>query len=199
MPYVIGCPEPLAKQALLDAAIEFCNKSHAVSVSLDPITVLEGVSTYELDTPSQTGIATVLKLWYEGNIITPIPYESATALFNHPNGTPRYYYGQYVEEAFSVTLLPNPEKTVVDGLRLRVALTPNRDATKVHDILFDRYVDDIVQGAISILCAVPDQPFTDVAQATVAAVRARAGANLARGEIMHGNVQSSISVKMRVF
>lgn len=199
MPYVLGCPEPLAKQALLDAAIEFCNRSHAVSLALDPITVVKGIPTYEVETPTQTGVATVLKVWYEGNIITSLPYESATALFNHPNGTPRYYFGQYVDEVFSITLLPTPEKTVANGLQVRVALTPNRDATQVHDILFDRYVDDIVQGAIGIICAVPDQPFSDTAQATVASMRARVGANHARGEIMHGNVQSSLSVKMRAF
>ena len=199
MPYVLGCPEPLAKQALLDAAIEFCNRSAAVSISLDPITVVKGIATYEVETPAQTGVAAVLRLWYDGHLLTPVPYDTATALFEQSGGTPRYFFGQYVDEVFSVTLMPTPDKPLANGLRIRAALTPNRNATQVHEILFDRYVDDVVQGAIGIICAVPDQPFSDAAQATVASTRARAGANLARGEIMHGNVQSSLSVKMRAF
>lgn len=199
MPYVVGCPEPLAQQALLDAAIEFCTKSNAVSVMLDPVTTISGIATYEIDTPSQTGVSAVLKLWHDGNLILPLPFEQATSLFNNPNGSPRFFFGQYVDEAFCVTLLPTPDKTVANGLRMRAALTPTRSATQVHDILYDRYADAIVQGAISTLCAVPDQPFTDLPQAAAAAMRFRAEANLARGEIMHGNVQSSLSVKMRAF
>lgn len=199
LPYVVGCPEPLAQQALLDAAIEFCNKSNAVSVMIDPITPVKGIATYEIETPAQTGVSTVLKLWYDGKLTPSIPYEQALSLFNNPEGTPRFFFGEYVDEVYSITLLPTPEKTIANGLRLRVALTPTRSATQVHDILFDRYADAIVHGAISILCTVPDQPFTDLKQAAASSVRFRAEANLARGEIMHGNVQSSLSVKMRSF
>lgn len=199
LPYVVGCPEPLAQQALLDAAIEFCNKGNAVSLMLDPITTIKGTATYEIETPTQTGVSTVLKLWYDGNVLSPLPYEQALSLFNNPNGAPRFFYGQYVDEVYSITLLPTPDKTVPNGLQIRVALTPTRSATQVHTILYDRYADAIVQGAISTLSAIPDQPFTNLPQAAAAAVRFRAEANLARGEIMHGNVQSSLSVKMRAF
>lgn len=198
-PYVLGCPEPLAQQALLDSAIEFCTKSNAVSIQISPITATENVNTYVIGTPAQTGVSTILKLWYDGTVLPSIPYEQALSLFNNPNGTPRYYFGQYVNEVYSITLLPTPNKTVVDGLQIRAALTPTRSATEVHSILFDRYADAIVHGAISTLCAVPDQPFTNLPQAAASAVRFRAEANLARGEIMHGNVQSSLSVKMRAF
>ena len=199
LPNVIGCPEPLALQALLDSSIEFCTKSNAVSVQLDALTAVKGVATYEIETPTQTSVSTILKLWYDGTVLPPLPYEQALSLFNNPSGAPRYYFGQYVDEVYSVTLLPTPDKTVANGLQIRAALTPTRSATQVHSVLFDRYADAIVQGAISILCAVPDQPFTDLKQAAAASVRFRAEANLARGEIMHGNVQSSLSVKMRAF
>lgn len=198
LPYVPGCSEPLALQALLDSAIDFCNTASAVSVTLDPITVVDGIATYELETPTGTGVTTVQKVWYDNTILTAIPYESATARGN-PDGTPRYYYGEYVDEVYCITLLPTPEKTKANGLIVRAALTPTRSATQVHELLFDRYLEGVIAGAISIICAVPDQPFTDLKMAQANAVKARAEAAKARGEIMHGNVQSSMSVKMRAF
>ena len=38
LPNVLGCPEPLAQQALLDSAIEFCSRSLAVTTTLDRTT-----------------------------------------------------------------------------------------------------------------------------------------------------------------
>ena len=35
MPYVQGCPEPTASQAILDAAIEFCDKTNVMRQTLD--------------------------------------------------------------------------------------------------------------------------------------------------------------------
>jgi hypothetical protein len=199
LPYVVGCTEPLAKQALLDSAIDFCSRTNVVSITLDPITVLQGVSTYELDTPAQTGVSAVQRVWYEGKILAPAPYEQATELYNQPNGSPRFYYGEYVDEVYSITLTPAPDRKIVNGMRVRVSLTPTRTATQVHDILFDRYAEGIVHGALAILAAVPDQPFTDPVMAGASAIKARAETAIARGEAMHGNVQSSLSVKMRPF
>jgi hypothetical protein len=199
LPYVVGCPEPLAQQALLDSAIDFCQRTSAVSVTLDPITVIKNIPTYEIETPAQTSVGTVQKVWYEGKLVLPAAYEQAIEIYDKPNGTPRFFFGQYVDEVYSLTLVPNPEKTSPNGLIVRAALTPTRTATQVHDLLFDRYVDAIVHGAIYQLCAIPDQPFTNLPQAAASALKARAEVSLARGEAMHGNVQSSKSVKMRAF
>ena len=199
LPYVVGCPEPLAQQALLDSAIDFCNRTSVVSLELDPLTVVKNVDTYEIDTPDQTSVATTLKVWYDGKIIDPVPYEQATGMYSSMNGAPRYYFGSFVDEVYSLTLLPMPRDTLANSLRIRVALTPTRSATQVHSILYDRYADGIVAGAMAIICSIPDQPFTNTSQAAAAAAKARAISAVARGEIMHGNVQSSLSVKMRAF
>lgn len=198
LPNVIGCPEPLALQALLDSSIDFCHRSQVLTYLLDPISVRENVSTYELDTPAQTTVDQVLKVWYDGNLMSSAPYETATALFN-PDGVPRYFYGQDVDETFTVNLLPTPDKTVRNGLLVRVSLRPTRAATEVFDILYERHMDGIVAGALGILMATPDQSFTDLAMAGAQTTKARALANNARFEAMHGRVQSSLSVRMRAF
>jgi hypothetical protein len=198
LPYLIGCPEPLARQALVDAAIDFCGKTNAVSAALDPIPVVSGVATYELDPPAQTSISLVQKVWYDDRLMKPVPYEQAGAIYNAP-GTPRYYYGEYVDESFSLTLWPTPNRNLPDGLRVRTALMPVRDAAQLHTILFDRYVDAVVHGAIVLLASVPDEPYTDLKLAAASAAKLRAAVTAARGEALRGNVQSSMSVMPRGF
>lgn len=198
LPYVVGCPEPLAQQALLDSAIEFCHRSLVVTAMLDPVTIVAGTSTYELDLPAQTAVEQVLDVWRDGTRIEPSPYETTTNLYRTP-ATPQYYYGQDIDEVFNLSLLPSPDTTIANGLRVRVALRPTRSATKVHDILYDRFAEGIVAGALGILMTVADEPFTNPTAAAAQTVKARMLANNARFDAMHGRVQSSLSVRMRAF
>lgn len=199
LPYLVGCPEPLATQALLDSAIDFCGRTNAVSESLDPVTAIRNIATYEVETPPQTRVSAIQKVWYEGRLLMPSSYEQATDIYNQPNGTPRFFFGEYVDEIYSLTLVPGPDKTLPNGLRIRASLIPTRSATRVHDILFDRYAEGIVHGAIAIVASIPDQPYSDLKLAAASAVKARAETAIARGDALHGNVQSSMSVKMRAF
>jgi hypothetical protein len=199
LPYLVGCPEPLAQQALLDSAIDFCSRTNAVSINLDPITAIKNIATYEVETPAQTGVSVIQKVWYDNRLLMPAAYEQATDIYNQPNGTPRFFFGEYVDEVYSITVVPAPEKTLPNGLRVRASLTPTRNATQVHDVLYDRYAEGIVHGAIAIVAAIPDQSYSDLTMAAASAIRARAETALARGEALHGNVQSSMSVKMRAF
>lgn len=198
LPYVVGCPEPLAQQALLDSAIEFCRRSQVLTTTLPLITITANQADYTLTAPTDTQVDQVLKVWYDGTLMSSAPYETATALFN-PDGTPRYFFGRYAGDVFNITLLPTPEKTITDGLMVRVSLRPTRSTAQVNDILFDRHVEGVVAGAMGILMAIPDQPFTDMKLAVAQEVKARALANNARFDAMHGRVQSSLSVRMRSF
>jgi hypothetical protein len=198
LPSVLGCPEPLAQQALLDSAIEFCGRSLAVTTTLDAVTLREGLASFEVETPTNTTIAQVLNLWFDGRLIDPAPYAEATAP-DSPAGEPRYFYGEDIDEVFNITLMPAPDRTVRSGVIVRAALKPTRSATTVHNILFERYAPAIVDGALAILMAIPDQSYSNEQKALVMGSSARAKANAARTDALHGRVQSSMSVKMRSF
>lgn len=198
LPSVIGCPEPLAQQALLDSAIEFCGRSLAVTTTLDAVTLTAGIASFEVETPTNTTIAQVLNLWYDGRELDAAPYSEATAIAS-ADGEPRYYYGEDIDEVFNITLMPAPDRTVRSGVIVRAALKPTRSATTVHNILFERYAPAIVDGAMAILMAIPDQSYSNEQKALVLGSSARHKANAARTDALHGRVQSSMSVKMRSF
>jgi hypothetical protein len=199
LPYLIGCPEPLAKQALVDAAIEFCGRTNAVSVALDPLSIADGVATYELEPPAQTSVSLVQRAWYGNRLLGPVPYEQAVNIYGPQTGSPRFYYGGFVDEVYSLTLWPTPDMDWPNGLRVRAALAPTRSATQVHDLLFERYADAVVHGAVASVASIPDQSYTDLKLAASSAAKARAEVLVARGEALRGNVQSSMSVTLRGF
>ncbi|NBP80054.1 hypothetical protein EBU58_04925 [bacterium] len=194
----MGVSEPLAQQALIDSAIAFCDQSLAVTVTLSPITVPVGISSIELDTPDNTSVAQILYVWYDKRLMSPVPYGQMTDIYRQ-DGTPTDYTIEYIDEVANLMVYPAPNERVTNGLVVRCALRPSRDATEVHDILYHRYADGIIYGAQSILFSMPDQPWTDVGRAQQCGVTARARANQARADMLFGRVQSSMTVQMREF
>jgi len=198
IPHVMGCPEPLAEQAVRDAAIEFCSLTQAVIETLDPITVPAGFDSIELDLPTGTVIDQVLQVWFNEQALQAVPIGQVTGIYL-PDGNPKEYAGVDIDETFNLRLFPAPDRLVRNGLVVRVALRPSRTATQVHDILYQRYADAIVHAAAARLMAIPDQPFTNEQKAVMFERAARSKANIARADALQGRVKSSLSVQMRAF
>ena len=198
IPTVMGVSEPLAQQALIDSAILFCDQSLAVTATLDAVTVPIGTSAIELETPDQTTVAQVLYVWFDKQLLNAQPFGQMTNIFRQ-DGQPEDYVVEYIDEVANLILYPAPNKQIKSGLLVRAALRPTRDATQVHDILYQRYVEAIIAGAQMYLHNMPDQAWTDYGRAQQCGVLARALANRARGDMMMGRAQSSMTVQMREF
>ena len=197
LPQAIGCPEPLAQQAVVDAAIAFCERSLVVTTLLEPVSVQAGVSDYELYLPSQMVLAQVLQARFEGEQLQSEAEAQATVA--RTSGTPRYFSSTRIDEGFVLTLVPTPDRNSTDGLLVKAATKPKRNATQLASILFDDWADAVVDGALAILYGTPDQPYSDETKGVLLATRARSKANMARLDGLHGRVQSSMSVSMRRF
>lgn len=198
MPNIIGCPEPLAQQALVDAAIEFCDQTTYVTTDLDPVSIQKGVTQYELDLPAQTELSQILRVWVDGRLLGPVPsfeVQSTTA----PEGTPLYYYTRDRDEVLNLTLYPAPDKNVTNGLVVRVATRPTRGATQVHSALYNEWADVIVESALAKMYGTPGQVFSNEAKSVVLMQKVRARTNVARVEAYRGRTVSSMSVQMRSF
>lgn len=198
LPQVLGCSEPLAQQALLDSAYEFCSQSLILSQTLDPITVPTGFPSVEIEAPTDLQIAQVLSATFDGQLLEPMAVWGSAGM-SAPDGTPRMYWGQDIDEVYHLTVLPAPDRLVRNGLEVRVALAPTRSATRVPTILYDAYADAVICGALATLYSTPDQPFTNEPKAQMMASRARVRTNQARGDAIRGRLVTSLSVQMRAF
>lgn len=198
LPNVIGCPEPLAQQAVVDAAIEFCEATLACAVDLDPVDVRKGVRQYELDLPPQMALSQILSVIYDDFCLVPIPSSRVVEVGTH-EGHPVYYYTRDVDETLVLNLYPTPDKNILGGLRVRAAVRPTRTATQVHSSLFNDWSDAIVDLALARLMDTPGQPFTNEAKAVMLRQKAKARMTEARLEALRGRTMSSMSVSMRRF
>lgn len=199
MPRVPGCSEPLAQQAVVDAAIAFCDESMVLRERLDPITTQPGEADYELDTPPQTRLSRVLRVQLDGVGLTALP---ATMLPAHamdmlPGDKPLAFCVSRRDESFLLTLLPPP--TAEFKLDIEVALAPSAGATRLPDDLVSRWRQALVYGALARLHDVPGQPFTDPVSASAATAQYLSQVKRARVESNVGHVRASVSVKMRSF
>lgn len=195
MPRVIGCPEPLAKQALVDSAIEFCERSLVVISNLDPVTTVAELDVYDIPVPSMLVVSTVLRVWLNGNVLWPVPTQSV-AYVTETYRTPTHFYGWDTDEGFALKLYPSPDKAG-DTVVMRVALKPARGATLLPTTLYNDWMDPIIDGAEGRIRAIADQTFTDLKEARDLKTKARAAANAARINGIYGKAQAELAVTMR--
>lgn len=204
-PWVSGCPDPLSKQALVDAAIEFCDESHIVQSVLAPVGVSAGVSQYTLTLPTDSDCCATLKVWYRARELDPAPTSEidnilafASGITDAPQqtGEPHWFYEI---SPGVIGLYPVPSTTVASVLSVRVALKPSRAAATLSDTLYNDWVEGIVAGARARLHAVPAQFFSSDAKASQAMGLFRYYINRAKGVSIRGRLNGSLTVKPNRF
>jgi hypothetical protein len=186
----------MAQQALLDAAIVFCEDSQAVRSSLDTVYLVAGVAQYELDPPTAQAIATVLDVVIDGERLRSVYFDEVASL-KPQKGKPTSYYTSRDGGAVVLHLYPTPDQRYTAAVT--VAARPTRSATVFDDDLVDFWADAVLSGAIGRLCAIPGQPFTSVELAVAAGSAAVSKSRDARRTASSGQIRGSMAVKGRPF
>lgn len=179
LPYVQGCTEPFAVNAIRNAARIYCERTRYYKVFLNPVTIGPGPVYAFASMPTQTQVCMILhgrlgttarmlykdQDWLEQNLA--VGWETLT-------GTPKFIT-QDDEENYRV--VPYPTVALADQLVLRVALQPTEDSTQIDRVLFRFHKERIAHGALAILMATPGVPFTnpDLAETHRAAFGAAIG------------------------
>lgn len=198
LPYLPGCPEPLAAQVLINAAIEFCESSLTLRQNLDSFNTVIGRVQYDLDPPSaQHDINRVMGVTLDGKELTAGMAEAIRGDMPTAVAKPRGFYTDRTDSTFTLMLSPPPDE--VYSVLVNVTLRPNRAATQLDDDLYNIWIDPIVSGAIARAMQIPDQPFTNPAQAQVLLDSAARQTVASRIEGNYGLVRGSMRVRPRSF
>lgn len=196
LPYVPNCFEEQARIAIRNACIDFCRDSLVLQEDLDPIGSIKGTNTYDVDVPTGYVLTQILSLYYVGRRLERKSQLELEKLYTRDwqtlVGTPRAFT-QFTPDTFSVAM--NPDETVRNAFTGRIAYTPSRASTTVEDVVFERYVDDIVAGALARLMVTPDQPYSDLKMAAVNAAKFKAGAAAARSFVNGGMNHAPMRVR----
>lgn len=154
LPLVPGCSVPMARHALLNAAVEFCSRSLIWDEKQSIIPVTETSFPYVVPTPPHSVLAKVKAVHIDGIPLAPTSLEFLDRLGNWESarGAPTAYL--WINNA-GLRVYPLPNNTC--DMQLTVAYTPARNATVVEDFLYYVWVDTLVSGALRKLMAMPGQ------------------------------------------
>ena len=163
LPYVPLCPDALVEQHIRSATIEFCERSKAYILDIDPFNTTAGVYEYDFDIPVATEVHQVLDMTHDGNDMDPISPRSLE--LNYPDwrnrtGSPHVYL-QKSSSLFWIVPVPSGTKEVIAS----VALKPTRTSNNIDSTISNQYRDAIVYGALYRLLRMPNREWTDIGAA----------------------------------
>jgi len=163
LPYVPMCPDSLVEQNIRSATIEFCERSKAYVLDMDPFTTISGVYEYDFEIPTGTEVHQVLYMTEDGNDMDPISPRSLE--LNYPDwrdrtGNPHVYL-QKTPTTFWIVPVPSGARQVIAS----VALKPSRTSNNIDTTISNQYRDAIIYGALYRLLRMPSREWTDVAAA----------------------------------
>ena len=163
LPYVPLCPDSLVEQNLRSATIEFCERSKAYILDIDPFNTISGVYEYDFDIPTGTEVHQVLLMTHDGNDMDPISPRSLE--LNYPDwrnrtGQPHVYL-QKTPTTFWIVPVPSGSKQVITS----VALKPSRTSNNIDTNISNQYRDAIIYGTLYRLLRMPNREWTDIGAA----------------------------------
>lgn len=198
LPYLPGCPEPLAAEVLINAAIEFCDATLTLRQNLTPLSTVIGQVRYDLEPPtSNHDISRVMGVTLDGKELSAGMAEVIRNDLPTAVAKPRGFYTDRTDSVFALMLSPPPDK--VYSVVVNVALTPARSATHLDDDLYNSWIDPIVAGAIARAMQIPGQSFTNFAQAKALLESAARQTVTSRIEGNYGFLRGSMRVRSRPF
>ena len=164
MPYVHDVPEIVAVQAIRNACIQFCEETHYLQESLDPMTGQENVGDYDLEANDPNyKVVEIMQAWYGDQLLIPKAQEELNQIYRTSNwedlkGNPYYYFRP---RASVMRLVTKPIITEQNKLKVKAAIAPKRSSTTVDEELFERFLEYIAHGARARLYNTPNQPYYD--------------------------------------
>jgi hypothetical protein len=196
-PYASGVPEFVAINAVRNAVIEFCRKTHYWQEDLDPASGTAKVPNYPVDTPPNTVLVDIVGAWYNGTLLVPKSIDELSQIYRTLDwrtidGNPAYYTRVIEPE---IILVPYPTASLPNALTMRVALAPTRNSTYVDSALYEHYVEEIGFGARARLYSMTGQPFANDADAKTYALKFRVAMDKARIRTSKSNTRGSQRVE----
>lgn len=206
LPHVAGCPEITAQEALVDTAIEFCEKTLVLRQTLDQFSSEAGELEYELyPVNTQETVVCPVQVWFKTTLLEPISadlvanvqaFRTDTPGTTLLEGAPRQYF--WTAER-TLGLYPVPDTDEDGTVTVRAAMRPKRDATALNTVLYDDWIEAMAAGTLARLHSMKDQPWASSDRAVIQRRYFRECLQRARVEGSSGRVRGSLSVRMRSF
>lgn len=196
-----GCSDPLAKQALLRAAIEFCQQTLAWDEVQDPRPLVDGLPDYDLEAPTGAAVFVVRDVWLGSAQLGPVTMAELQRVLpawrTAESSTPAFYNAAI--DRSQIRIFPIPRNAGSAQLVLRVAYVPTAAATTLPDFLGGQYLDALCSGTKARLMAMPGQDWSQPALVPFYGQRFADGVLEAQAERLHERVVGTVTARPRSF
>lgn len=161
LPYVPGVPDATAVHHIRNAAIDFCRRTLAWQMEIDPIEGFEvpatdGVATeFTMSPPAESEIVKLLSVAVDDDPIEVVEASKGVAFRRRGTHTDL----AFTRDRKTLAVYPAPEAGTV--IHVEAALRPSDDATGLPDEFADLYRQDIAKGAVASLLLMPKQDWSD--------------------------------------
>ena len=187
LPHAPGCIAAVALDAIRKAAIEFCDKSWIWHYNAAAISVVANTSTYSFATPADTEVVTILDGWLNN---LPLTHKGSDEL-KRVNTRWQQWTGSRpifttMEDSLTVRLVPSPTVSYASGLNMLLALRPTIAATGIETWIYQKYREQIADGALYRLYMSPKKGYTDMKLAMAKKEMFRKHVGLAYNKSMAG-------------
>ncbi|OGT02161.1 MAG: hypothetical protein A2143_00765 [Gallionellales bacterium RBG_16_57_15] len=173
---VPGVPQPVALNAIRNAAIELCEKSGVWSWTAAAMNSVALQASYAFVPEADTEVVGVVAAWYNGVQILPrtgAQLEAEVSItgsgfvvgtpWHKQSGTPKYFT---IERADQFILSPYPTEALAAAIEMKLTLKPTRTATGMEKWVMDKHFETIAHGAKAKLCAMHSKPWSNADQAS---------------------------------
>lgn len=164
LPYIEGVPDVLARQTVLRAAIEFCEKTKYWRYELDNITPVKNIKIYDLELPDESVVSSIEEpIDHDGQLIElKTKHWLGNNIDNWKTLTADKANYIYVPMVGQIRLVPYPSVTSFNKLAISVILKPKPSSKTIPDFLFDEYFECLAEGAKSLLYKMPKKDWSDL-------------------------------------
>jgi hypothetical protein len=201
-PEVLGCPDPIMRNAVNLAAIDFTRETLCWTELQSPIKLVENTPDYELDIPAGAYMTTVRDVWCGARRLAPktmAEIQEALPDWQTSTSSQPSFYNQGVDRG-SIRIYPTPASlTGAETIVVRAAYVPTAAATTLPDFLGQRHLDVISSGAKSRLMFMSSAPWANKDMAVFYKQVFDDGVIKSKIDEAHDRVRGSISVKPRTF
>lgn len=159
------CPIPAVIDAVRKATMRFCKDAQVWTLDSSATDMISKQPVYSCAVDDDNiKVCQVLKVWVDGNDITPSSKAEWDSLIKSEARKPLKYR---VTIPNLVNLWPTPTETIPGAIVIRVVLQPSRTSTNAPEFLLDEHEEAIAAGAKAFLMLTPDKPWSNPQLASV--------------------------------
>lgn len=204
-PYFISevpsCPDETARMAVEMAFRELCVRAKVWADWLDPITMVDGVATYDLEALEANALTeSPMQVWVGDLQLTPKSPDEINLLIpdwqTQTSNEPVYFNMPILRQ--TVTVYPTP-MGATKPLRIKGVFMPKRTITSIPDNVALFHLDTIAMGAKAKLMMQAKQTWSDKVMGDYWTKKFEIAVESASIDKSKGDVESSTQVRPRAF